>query len=205
MLPLAALAPAPLAAVRQRSRAAFLNALGVRLLLAVAVFGVFAGLITSALWEAGTPADAAPVELCPDPPCPPASLPDVEHLPLLVAPLGYLLAALLGVSALLLSLLTEGRWRRRRRALLPVLGPLVVLVAMEVVPHLVNPCLVAGAFGDSLPSGCARTVHGVDVHDRWHALHHAVVGGLPAALGYAALLRRRRPELFARSDDSAPS
>ena len=75
-----------------------------------------------------------------------------------------------------------------------MLGPVAVLVALEVVPHLVNPCLLAGAVGDSLPSGCARTVHGVDVHDRWHALHHAVVvGGLPASLGYAALLRRRRP------------
>lgn len=196
--------PAPLAAVRQRSRAAFLVALGLRLVLAAAVFGVLAGLIASALWEPGAPADAVPVdERCSDPPCPPESLPGVRDLPLLVAPLGYLLAALLGVSALLLSLLSERRWWRRRRALLPMLGPVVVLVAMEVVPHLVNPCLVAGAFGDNLPSGCSRTVHGVDVHDRWHALHHAVVGGLPAALGYAALLRRRRPELFARSDGAS--
>jgi hypothetical protein len=126
----------------------------------------------------------------------------VRDLPVLVAPLGYLLAALLGVSALLLSLSTRGRWRRRR-ALLPVLGPVAVLVAMEVVPHVVNPCLVAGALGD-LPAGCSRTVHGVDVHDRWHWLHHAVVGGLPAALAYAALLRRRRPELFTHSDDVPP-
>lgn len=205
MLPLVALAPAPLPAVRQRSRAAFLITLGLRLLLAVAVLGVFAGLITSALWEPGTPADAAPVEgVCPDPPCPPADLPDVEYLPLLVAPLGYVLAALLGVSALVVLLLSGGRCRPWRRALLPVLGPMVVLVAMEVVPTSSTRAWVAGAFGDSLPSGCAGTAHGVDVHDRWHALHHAVVGGLPAALGCAALLRRRRPELFARSDDSPP-
>ena len=201
----AALLPAPLVEVRQRSRAASLVALGLRLVLAVAVFGVLAALIASATWEPGAPADAAPVgDVCPDPPCPPTSLPDVQHLPLLVAPLGYVLAALLGASALLLSLLIQGRWRRRRRALLPVLGPVVVLVAMEVVPHLINPCLFAGVLGEELPSGCSRTVHGVDVHDRYHALHHAVVGGLPAALGYAALPRRRRPELFARSQDSSP-
>jgi hypothetical protein len=200
MVSLTARPPAPLAAVRQRSWPAFLVALGLRLVLAVAVFGVLAGIVASALWEAGAPADLAPAGGCSDPPCPPESLPGVRDLPLLVAPFGYLLAALLGVSALLLSLLTEGR-RRRRRALLPVLGPVVVLVAMEVVPHVVNPCLVAGALGD-LPSGCSRTVHGVDVHDRWHWLHHAVVGGVPAALGYAGLLRRRRPELFAGSDDS---
>ena len=205
MASLKPLSPAPLAEVRQRSRAAFLVALGLRFVLAVAVVGVLAGLIGSALWEPGTPANTAPVgDVCTDPPCPPESLPGVRDLPVLVAPLGYLLAALLGVSALLLYLLSESRWRRQRRALLPVLGPVVVLVAMEVVPHLVNPCLVAAAVGDNLPSGCSRTVHGVDVHDRWHALHHAVVAGLPAALGYAALLRRRRPELFARSDDSSP-
>ena len=201
---LTGLSPAPLAEVRQRAGAAFLVALGLRVVSAVAAFGVLAGLVGSALWEPGTPADPTPAgDVCTDPPCPPESLPGVRDLPLLVAPLGFLLAALLGGSALLLSLLSEGRWRRRRRALLPVFGPVVVLVAMEVVPHLVNPCLVAGALGD-LPAGCARTVHGVDVHDRWHARHHAVVGGVPAALGYAALLRRRRPELFARSDDSSP-
>ena len=195
--------PAPLSVVRQRSRAAFLVALALRLVLAVAVFGVLAGLLASALWQPGTAADAAPaVDVCSDPPCPPESLPDVRDLPVVVAPLGYLLASLLGMSALVLSLLTGGRWWRRRRALLPALGPLAVLVAMELVPHLVNPCLVAGALGD-LPAGCSRTVHGTDVHDRWHALHHAVVGGLPAALGYAALLRRRRPELFLRSDEPA--
>jgi hypothetical protein len=202
MVSLTAHSPAPLAAVRQRSRAAFLVAVGLRIVLAVAVFGVLAGLITSVLWVPGAPADAVPAsDVCAEPPCPPESLPGVRDLPVLVAPLGYLLAALLGVAALLLSLLSEGQ--RRRRPLLPVLGPVVVLVAMEVVPHLVNPCLIAGMLGD-LPSGCSRTVHGVDVHDRWHWLHHAVVGGLPAALAYAALLRRRRPELFAHSDDSPP-
>ena len=204
MLPLAALSPAPLAEVRRGSRAAFLVALGLRLVLTVTVFGVLAGLVASALWQPGAPADAVPVgDVCSNPPCPPESLPGVRDLPVIVAPLGYLLAALLGVSALLQSLLTERRWWRRRRVLLPMLGPVVILVTMEVVPHLLNPCLVAGAIGDDLPSGCSRTVHGVDVHDRWHALHHAVVGGLPAALGYAALLRRRRPELFARPDESS--
>lgn len=86
-----------------------------------------------------------------------------------------------------------------RRVLLPVLGPVVVLLAMEIVPHLLNPCLVDCALADDLPSGCARTVHGVDVHDRWHALHHAVIGAVPATLAYTALLRRRRPELSASS------
>ena len=61
------------------------------------------------------------------------------------------------------------------------------------------------ALGDDLPPGRSRTVHGVDVHDRWHALHHAVVGGLPAALGCAALLRRRRPAVFTSSEEAAPS
>jgi hypothetical protein len=126
----------------------------------------------------------------------PESLPDLRHLPLLFSPLGYLLAALLGVPALVLSLIT-GRARGRGGCVLAALGPVVVLVAMEVVPHVVNPCLVAAAAYEGLPSSCSRTVHGVDVHDRWHALHHAVVGSVPATMAYAGLLRRRRPELFA--------
>ena len=177
-----ALSPTPLARVRQRSRAALLVALGLRLVVAVAAFAVLGGLVGSALWEPGRPVDAVPVgDACSDPPCPPEGLPGLRDLPLLVGPLGYLLAALLGVSALLSSLRSAGRWRRGRRGLLPVLGPVAVLIAMEVVPHLVNPCLVAGGLGDDLPSGCSRTTaHGVDVHEHWDALHHAVVGGLPA-------------------------
>ena len=205
MIALRAPRPRPLSDTRRRSRAGFLIALGLRLVLAAALVGVVAGAAEAALWVPSAPDEQLPAaDVCPEPPCAPESLPELRHLPLLVPPLGYLLAALLGLAALLMSLLRErGGWSRRR--LLPVLGPVVVLVAMEVVPHVVNPCLVAGAVGDSLPSGCSRTVHGTDVHDRWHALHHAVVGGAPAALGYAALLRRRRPELFDGSDDPAPS
>jgi hypothetical protein len=199
MVPFTGHRPRPLADVRQQSRAAVLVGLGLRLVLGAAVVGVLAGVVESALWEPVARADER-ADACLDAPCPPESLPDLRQLPLLVPPLGYLLASVLGVSALLLSLLSGGRWRSRRRVLLPVLGPVAVFVALEVVPHIVNPCLVADALGDSLPVGCASTVHGVDVHDRWHALHHAVVGGLPAAVGYAALLRRRRPELFAASD-----
>lgn len=205
MVTLKALVPAPLAAVRQRSSAACLVAVGLRLVLAVAVVDVLAGVTAALRWEPSTAADAVPDgEVCTDPPCLPRSWPGLRDLPVVVAPLGYLLAVLLGASALLLSLAVGG-WRHRPRALLPVLGPLAVLVAMEVVPHVANPCLFASVSGNDLPSGCSRTVHGVDVHDRLHALHHAVVGGVPAALGYAALLRRRRPELFARAGQpSAP-
>ena len=198
------LRPRRLADPRLRSRTSVAVALGLRLVLAAALVGVLAGGVEAVLWEQSGPDErVAAADACPEPPCLPESLPGLEHLPLLFPPLALLLAALCGAGALLMSLLSERPWWTRRRALLPVLGPVVVLVALEVVPHLVNPCLVAAAVADDLPSGCSRTVHGVDVHDRWHALHHAVVGGLPAALGYAALLRRRRPELFTRSDDAA--
>jgi hypothetical protein len=202
MVALRSLTPAPLAEVRQRSGGSSLLALGLRLVLAAALVGVLAGLVEAALWAPSRPAAEPPAEVCPDPPCLPESLPDARHLPLLVPPLGYLLAGLLGAAALLLSL-AKGRSRGRRPGLLAVVGPVAVLVATEVVPHVVNPCLAASAAYDRLPSGCSRTVHGVDVHDRVHALHHAVVGGVPAAVGYAALLRRRRPELFQPQDRSS--
>ena len=93
MVSLAALSPAPLAEVRQGSRAALLAALGLRIVLAVAIFGGLAGLVASALWQPGAPADAVPVgDVCSDPPCLPEGLPGVRDLPVIVAPLGYLLA-----------------------------------------------------------------------------------------------------------------
>jgi hypothetical protein len=118
-------------------------------------------------------------------------------------PLGYLLAAVLGVSALLMSLLSARRFELGRRRVLPVLGPVVILIAMEVVPHLINPCLVAGALGESLPPGCSRTVHGVDVHDRWHSLHHCRRRGTAGRDG----LRGAAPTASARAvrSSGAPS
>ena len=190
---------APLTEVGQRSRAGFLVAVGLRMVVAAALVAVLVGLVESLVWKPGASADPVPViDPCPSPPCffENEELPGLRQLPQLLPLLGYLLAAWFGATALLLSLVPGRGPRSRRRRLLPVLGPVVVLVAMEVVPHLLNPCLAAAAVSDQLPSGCARTAHGVDVHDRWHALHHAVVGGLPAALGYAVLLRRRRPDLF---------
>lgn len=53
-------------------------------------------------------------------------------------------------------------------------GPVVVFITIEVFPHLLNPCLVSGSM-----SICDRTADGVDVHDRWHLLHHTLLGALP--------------------------
>lgn len=167
-------------------RAERLALLGLRVVLAAAAVGVLVGLIEVVVWQPSAPMPE-PVE-CTDPPCfGDGSLPGLRMLPMLLPPLGYLLASALGGVALLLSLLAR---RPRWVLLLAAVGPLLVLVLMEVVPHLLNPCLLAAALGE-LPTGCSRSVHGIDVADRLHQLHHAVVGGVPTALAYRALLRRR--------------
>ncbi len=109
------------------------------------------------------------------------------------------LALLIGALALLLSLVAAGRRRGRRGlglAAVAVGGPLLVLVGGELVPHLVNPCVLPDLAGaeppgfEWAPGFCVTTPEGADVPDNWHALDHAVVGFLPVSLLVAWWWRR---------------
>ncbi|CAN5887989.1 hypothetical protein BH24ACT15_BH24ACT15_26360 [soil metagenome] len=93
----------------------------------------------------------------------------------------------------LLGLVTAGRRRGRRGlglAAVAVVGPLLVLIGGELVPHLVNPCVLPDLAGAEPPGFCVTTLEGADVPDNWHALDHAVVGFLPVSLLVAWWWRR---------------
>jgi hypothetical protein len=103
------------------------------------------------------------------------------------------LALLIGALTLLLSLVAAGRRRGRRGlglAAVAVGGPLLVLIGGELVPHLVNPCVLPDVAGAEPPGFCVTTPEGADVPDNWHALDHAVVGFLPVSLLVAWWWRR---------------
>ncbi len=58
-------------------------------------------------------------------------------------------------------------------------------IGTEIVPHLLNPCLMSALFGSQIwPGVCASSAQGGwEFADRWHVLDHMVVGVLPTSTG----------------------
>ena len=113
--------------------------------------------------------------------------------------LGYLLAILLGLPSLLAEAwdVLRGRGAVGVRRWLAFVGPLVVFVGTEILPHLLNPCGIPYALGSRELAGfCATTpAWGADVKERYHLLDHAQGGALPLAALYWLALRRWRPAI----------
>lgn len=164
------------------------------LVVAAGVVSVGSGLL-ALVWFPDLP--DAPPDACTDPPCwsldlggasPLVLLPFVAHVLLLGA------ALLLGGLSLLLSLVAAVRGDGRHVlavGAVAVAGPLLVLVGGEVLPHVLNPCVLPELAGAEPPGFCTRTSEGADVPDNWHALDHALEGFLPLSLEEAWWWRRR--------------
>lgn len=168
--------------------------LSVILVVLAGAVSVMSGLV-SLVWSPDLP--AASPGTCTEEPCfdfdlgnasPFAALPLIAHLLLLG------LALAMGGVSLLSSVVTAIR-RHQRRALavsaIAVAGPLIVLAGGEVVPHLLNPCVLPDLAGAQPPAFCVSTPEGTDVPDNWHALDHALVGFLPLSLLVAWWWRRQ--------------
>ncbi len=170
------------------------------ILLAAVALALLGGIVYAATWQPRADTVQAPVDECEDPPCfGGGGLPGIRDLPVVIPVLGHLLAIVLGLPSLVAGAwsLLRGRWAAGGRRLLPFVGPVLVFVGMEIVPHMVSPCALAQALGSStLPGICERTAHGVDIKDRWHALDHALVGALPLAALYWLALRRWHPTVI---------
>lgn len=135
---------------------------------------------------------------CVNPPCFDLDMPGVSDLPLVLPVLFYLAAILLGLPSLLVGAIAffRGNTSRGARMLLIFLGPLLVFVGMETIPHLLNPCLIAEAMDSrTLPGFCERNEYGVDFKGQWHLLDHTLVGAIPMTALYWLALRRWRPDL----------
>lgn len=171
-------------------------------LIIVIVLAFIGGVVSAGPWFAGTANAPAPaVDACENPPCGfsfegPLTAADL----LVIIPLlGYLVVILLGIPSLLVGSwdLLRRRWSAGGRRLLPFFGPVLVFVGMEIVPHVLSPCLLAGSSDAEVVGICERTAHDpglVDVAARWHALQHTLVGALPMTALYWLALRKWRPD-----------
>lgn len=162
------------------------------------VISVMSGLL-ALVWSPDLP--PAPPDTCTDEPCFNLNLGDISPiavLPLIAHFLLLGLAVAVGGLMLLLGVVTAVR-RRHLRALavgaMFVAGPLIVLAGGEVVPHVLNPCVLPDLAGAEPPAFCESTSEGADVPGNWHVLDHALVGFLPLSLLVAWWGRRqiRRP------------
>jgi hypothetical protein len=175
---------------------------GVVVVVVAGVVAVASGLL-ALVWSPDIP--DAPPDACPDPPCLGLDLGGASPLTLLpfIAHLGLLgVALLMGGLSLLLSLIAAVRGHGRRLLAVgfaAVVGPLLVLVGGEVLPHVLNPCVLPDLAGAEPPGFCVRTSDGVDVPDDWHLLEHALVGFLPLSFALAWWWKRRE------SPQTAPS
>lgn len=106
-------------------------------------------------------------------------------------PIGYALALLLCLPAAIVGVrdLLAGRLPAARQLIVPFLATLLVLLATDVVPRVLNPCL---AFGPQLGGLCGEFVGRWDVRDRWSTLHHTLLGALPFTLLFGWLSGRFR-------------
>jgi hypothetical protein len=167
------------------------------------IISVMSGLL-ALVWSPDLP--PAPASTCTAEPCfdldlgnyfPFALLPSVAH----VALLG--IALLIGGLSLLLSLVAAIRLRRMAVltvSIIAVVGPIAVLVGGEILPHVLNPCVISDLAVAQPPGFCASTPEGSDVPDNWHALDHAVMGFLPLSLAVAWWWRKQHRSPFPGDD-----
>lgn len=170
---------------------------GYVILLVSVAFALLGGAV-AAVWNPDTDPPAEATE-CTDPPCfGGGGMPGAADVPTVLPFLGYVLAMVLGVPGAMAGVwsLAHRQWAEGLRRVLLFAGPLIVVIGTEIVPHVVNPCLVADLAKDQLPRFCGRTESGADIADRGHALHHAIVGALPMVVGYRWALRRWNPAVL---------
>jgi hypothetical protein len=166
---------------------------GWRLLILGVGLAIVGSVFSAATWEPG--AVARPLEECVNPPC--LGLdggPQLRDLPVVVPMILYGVAILLGIPSAVRGAwsLVRGKSAGAGQLLLPFIGPLLVLVGTEIIPHVLSPCLIT-------ESGiCEVTSEGTDVRDRWHAVDHTLVGTVPMTAGYWLALRRWRSDLLRR-------
>lgn len=166
-----------------------------------AVVVVVAGAVAAAsgllalVWSPDLP-DAVP-DACLDPPCLSLDLGGASPLVILPFAAHFLLlgvAVVIGAASLLLSVVTAVRGHGRRVlavGAVAVVGPLLVLIGGEVLPHVLNPCALPEFVGAEPPGFCTRTPEGADIPESWHALDHALAGFLPLSLALAWCWKRR--------------
>jgi hypothetical protein len=170
-----------------------LASLGWRVLLFTVALALVAGLVYPAS-RTSIPEDPLLQSFdCPAPPCFPATpFSTLGDILVKLPPFGYAAALLLCLPALLVAAqhLLSGRDRLARPGLIAFFGTLAVLLGIDILPHVVNPCL---EYGPQLPGLCSEFAGRWDVQARWHTLLHTLLGALPLVLLFSWVSRRLGP------------
>ena len=107
--------------------------------------------------------------------------------------LGYVLAVVLGVPSLLAAIQDPSK---RVGRLLAFVGPFIILVGFAGVSHALDPC-VTGLWDASSRLGsqplCERFGGELNIHTRFHLLHHALVPTVVLVPLYWLALGRLHP------------
>ncbi len=107
--------------------------------------------------------------------------------------LGYLVALFLGVPSLLAAIQDSNK---RAGRLIPFFGLFIILVGFAGVSHALDPC-VTGLWDASSRLGsqplCERFGAELNIHTRFHLLHHALVPTVALVPLYWLALRRWHP------------
>lgn len=167
---------------------------GWRVLVLAVGLAIVGSVFYAATWKPG-PAPR-PVKECVNPPCfGGGGAPQLRDLPVVAPMIGYGLAILLGIPSAVRGAwsLVRGKPAGAGRLLLVFIGPLLVLVGTEIVPHILSPCLITDT------GICEVTSEGTDVRDLWHPLDHTLIGAVPMAALYWTALRRWRWDLLTRN------
>lgn len=179
---------------------------GWRSLLIVVALALVGGIVTAA-WNPAADSPEPSSRACDSPPCFSLGTPAPSDLLVIVPTVGYLLVVLMGSPSLLIGArdILVGRRDVGGRRFLVFFGPLLVFIGMELVPHALSPCLFASVESNPLSVLCEPMEHDpaeVDLANRWHAIHHTVVGALPMTALYWRALRRWRPDVVRRREHS---
>ncbi len=110
---------------------------GWRVVVVAVGLAIVGGVFYAATWKPGPV--PAPVEECANPPCfGGGGLPSLRDLPVVVPMMGYGLAILLGMASGIAGVRSRQGPRRAIRSLLPFIGPLLILIGTEIVPHVLR-------------------------------------------------------------------
>lgn len=163
-------------------------------LLGAIVVGLVGGIMTALMISPDIEQEAAPAYECLEPPCFDLNLSGItlNDTPNVVWLVGSVLAILLGVPSLIMSLwdVLRRKWEDLGRHLLTFIGPLLVFMGTEIIPHILLPCAVLPSVCEDLPE------HGLNVTQQWHQLDHMLVGAVPLVLLYGLALRRWHPAII---------
>jgi hypothetical protein len=168
------------------------------LLLLTVGFALLSSIFYAVTGQAGTPEVQPQAAECLNPPCfGDGTLPSAYDLSVVLSFLGYGLVILLGIPSLVVGTwdLLQGRWRVAGLRLAAFVGPVLIFIGMEIIPHLVNPCGISWLLGERwLPNICEYNPEwGGDYVGKWHLMNHTLMGAVPLTLLYGRLTGCWRP------------